>query len=187
MKRRISYQWRLFIPVVATLWITLLSLAAWQYHRERDYRRTFVNGQLDIVTKRVIATLNLHSTAALKEYLEYIDKYFIDNELFEGIRISIYDTKWNVTDSVGPAIILTPEEQEQVTNDILDQERTSKYPDKNLVKKKFLYHGEQTDDEQLRVITALPMDTDLEKYLAGDSTEVWITVFALALVMTVLC
>ncbi len=186
-KRRISYQWRLFIPVVATLWITLLSLAAWQYHRERDYRRTFVNGQLDIVTKRVIATLNLHNANDLKEYLEYIDKYFIDNEIFEGIRISIYDTDWNVTDSVGPAIILTPEEQEQVTTDILEQERTSKYPDKNLASKKFLYHGEQTEDQQRRVITALPMDADIEQYIAGDSTEVWITVFALAIVITILC
>ena len=100
IKRKISYQWRLFIPVVATLWITLLSLAAWQYYRERDYRRQFITSQVEMVTKRTLSTLALHNTSELKIFLSFIDKYYVDNDVFDAIRISIFDKNWNLTDTV---------------------------------------------------------------------------------------
>ena len=39
LKRRISYQWQLFIPLVTTLWIVILGMAYIQYANEREYRK----------------------------------------------------------------------------------------------------------------------------------------------------
>lgn len=186
-KRKISYQWRLFIPVVATLWITLLSLASWQYIRERDYRRAFVNSQLDIVNKRVIGTLNMHNQGLLDTFLPFVEKYYEDNELFDGIHLSIYDSQWNVTDSIGPAIKLTPEERKQIETEIQHNESFTTVPDLHFRDNKQIYRAEKTADKQQTVITALPIDADVEQYLAGDSTEVWIIVFIVAIIITILC
>ena len=38
-KRRISYQWQLFIPLVATLWIIIAGMTFWQFYNEREYRK----------------------------------------------------------------------------------------------------------------------------------------------------
>lgn len=187
IKRKISYQWRLFIPVVATLWITLLSLAAWQYYRERDYRRQFITSQVEMVTKRTLSTLALHNTSELKIFLSFIDKYYVDNDVFDAIRISIFDKNWNLTDTVGTPIVLTQDEQNQISTESIDAERTSISEHEELAGKKFAYHGERSLDPERFVVVALPMDADMEQYIAGDSTKVWVTIFAIALIMTILC
>ncbi len=37
LKKGISYQWRLFVPVLLCFWIIMVSMAVWQIFRVRDF------------------------------------------------------------------------------------------------------------------------------------------------------
>ena len=55
LKRRISYQWQLFIPLVAALWIVIFGMTYWQFYNERVYRKNQLDAQLELVNKRIVA------------------------------------------------------------------------------------------------------------------------------------
>lgn len=186
IRRKISYQWRLFIPLVATLWITLLSLAAWQYSREREYRRTYVSSQLDLVTKHAVKAIDSGNRDEISKFLKFVDQYYIDNDLFESIRVTIYDSDWNVTDSIGEAIEMTPDEKQRVSTELIERTGRTSDSDRHLENELFMYHGAKADDGHA-VIAALPINDAMERYLTGDSTEVWITIFTIALIITIIC
>jgi len=53
-KRRISYQWQLFIPLTATLWLIIVGMSFRQFYHEREYRKALLNEQLSLVSSRII-------------------------------------------------------------------------------------------------------------------------------------
>ena len=51
----LSYRWKIFMPMLVGLWIFIPALAVWQSYRETEIRRSYVDAQLDMVNRRVIA------------------------------------------------------------------------------------------------------------------------------------
>ena len=88
LKRRISYQWQLFIPLVTTLWIVILGMAYIQYANEREYRKDTVDSQLDIVTKRIVATYETDVDPT--QFVDFICRYYIENPVYDRLRVSVY-------------------------------------------------------------------------------------------------
>lgn len=188
LKRRISYQWQLFIPLVATLWLLIFGMAFWQSYNERQYRIANLESQLKLINSRIISYYE--NEKAPLEYFRFISKYYIDNPLYDKIRISVFEDD-NLIYSVGDVITLTEEERRNVkgiTNNIshnpddthLNDEETS-----DLKKNNFFYRTDVSPSGRLRTSTVLPFDADILE-ASVPSTSIWIVVFSIAIVMTIL-
>ena len=55
LKKRTSYQWRLFFPLVTLLWFTIAAMVTIQYNREKSYRNDTIKQQLEFINKRVVS------------------------------------------------------------------------------------------------------------------------------------
>ncbi len=183
-KRKIPYQWRLFFPLVITLWVTLLGLACWQYFRELEYRRTFVSAQLEMVNARVIRSINHDSWGAINPFLTFLKEFYDTYPIFDDVRVTIYDAQWNPIESLGAPIQLDPDEKMRIENEMIERQSRSN-GESEIENRRNYYLGAVTDDGQYRVITALPNDENMEKYIAGEALDIWIVVFALAFLMTI--
>nr|WP_303429335.1 hypothetical protein [uncultured Muribaculum sp.] len=90
LRKPISYQWRLFIPLVAMLWFIIIALALFQYEREKTYRTQRVNDELRLINSRIIASYD--QDIDLAPFMNFIAKYY-ENSVLNGIRVSIYDER----------------------------------------------------------------------------------------------
>lgn len=89
LKKRISYQWQLFIPLVLTLWGVLFGMAYYQYYNEREYRKNEIKEQLSLINARVIAAATTETDPV--PFLDFVADYYIKNPLYDRIRITVYE------------------------------------------------------------------------------------------------
>ena len=52
LRRKISYQWQMFLPLVLTLWVVILGMGFLQFHNEAEFRSEKIREQLDLVNSR---------------------------------------------------------------------------------------------------------------------------------------
>ncbi len=117
-KRRISYQWQLFIPLITTLWILIFGMAFWQTYNEREYRMANLEGQLKLINDRIISYYENEKDPI--EFFRFLSKYYVDNPLYDKIRISVYKNDTLIY-NVAEVITLSEEERRNVkgiTNNI---------------------------------------------------------------------
>lgn len=163
LKKRISYQWRLFVPLVALLWFTIAAMVFIQYNREKAYRRGAVNQQLEFVNKRVVFAYE--HDADLVPFMRFINDYF-DHSVYHDIRVSVYNASTNeLIYSMGEPI---------------KQNKTSADKRPN-----FYYSERHSKDGNVIVYTAMPYTVSLAEALAPDGT-MWITIIILALLVTII-
>lgn len=177
LKRRISYQWQLFIPLVATLWIVILSMAYIQYANEREYRKDTVDSQLDIVTKRIVATYETDIDPT--QFVDFICRYYIENPLYDRLRVSVYKDGM-LTRSWGEPISLDDSDFIKEEND--DSFRS---PGDFLSDHYFYYKAEHSADNRVVVYTALPVDSDIMAFTL-PSRNALLVLILLGVVMTIL-
>lgn len=87
-KRRYSYKWRLFIPMIVILWGIIATQLMYQYRREATLRKETINKQLSIISHRLIHAYE-HNTD-MRQFMNFVGKYF-DNSLFEEASVCVYD------------------------------------------------------------------------------------------------
>ena len=88
LRRRISFQWQLFIPLVAMLWIAFFVICIWQYNSDRDARKEQIKDQLALINARIIDAYD--EDYNVESFLSFISQYYIDNPIYDRLRISIY-------------------------------------------------------------------------------------------------
>ena len=189
LKRRISYQWQLFIPLITTLWVLIFGMAFWQSYNERQYRIANLESQLKLINSRIISYYE--NEKAPLEYFRFISQYYLDNPLYDKIRISVYEDN-KLIYSVGDIITLSDEERRNVkgfTNNIShDSDGNSDNPDQKddeLKKNNFFYRTDVSPSGRLRASTVLPFDADIIE-ASVPSSSIWIIVFSIAIVLTIL-
>lgn len=181
LKKRISYGWRIFAPLLIALWALIIGLSWWQIQREREYQREFVDSQLELVNRGVMDAINQDDPEYLQFYLRFVDKFYHENSLFGTVRITLFDSNWNVIQSVGEPIILTADEQHRIGKEMFER----KSPVASMGDSHFFYRGSQSDDGDLVVSTALPNEADLDAYFAGERREIMLIVFVIGIIITV--
>ena len=80
-KRRISYQWQLFIPLVLTLWVIIVGMTFWQFYNEREYRKSQINEQLSLVSSRILYANETDVDA--RPFMKFAVDYYRDNPLYD--------------------------------------------------------------------------------------------------------
>ena len=108
LRRKISYQWQLFVPLTLTLWVVIIGMGYLQFHNEAELRREKIREQLDLVNARVIAAYEKDFNP--DDFLDFVARYYIENPLYDKIRISLF-TDGVLTKAYGRPITLTDAEK----------------------------------------------------------------------------
>ncbi len=197
LRRNISYQWQLFIPLIATIWLIIFGMAYWQIYNEREYRKATLESQLKLINERIISYYENEKDPL--EFFRFIGKYYIENPIYDKIRISVFQDG-NLIYYVGEVISLSEEERRKtkgVTNNIHSQnsslviktDGSLTAPIENeadeLQNNNFFFRTDVSSDGRLRTSTVLPFDADVIN-ASLPSTSIWIVVFVIATVLTIL-
>ena len=177
LRRRISYQWQLFIPLVTTLWIVILGMAYIQYANEREYRKETVDSQLDIVTKRIVAAYETDTDPT--QFVDFICRYYIENPLYDLLRVSVYKDG-QLTRSWGEPISLRSTDLNED-----NQNDSFRSPGDFLSDHYFYYKAEHSADKRVAVYTALPVDSDIMAFTLPSRNALIVLIF-LGVAMTIL-
>ncbi|MBO4978666.1 MAG: HAMP domain-containing histidine kinase [Muribaculaceae bacterium] len=179
---RISYQWRLFIPMVAGLWIVIFAMAAWQYKHNRDFREARIYEQLDFINARVVDSYD-NSPRLLPPFLDFVYEYYRQNSVYDRIQISIYENG-RLVRSQGAPVLLTPEEIAEVSG--VRREISPGYDENGSATDEYFYYRVMPNsDGTMLVATVLPFDHDVNAAIM-PSMKVFVMIFLMAMVLTIL-
>lgn len=187
-KRRISYQWQLFIPLITTLWLLIFGMAYWQVYNERQYRIASLEEQLKLINERIISYYENEKDPL--EFFRFLSAYYIENPLYDKIRISVYNDD-KLIYSVGDIIMLSDEERRNVkgiTNSIHKHDASDLQVENevdDLKTDNFFYRTDVSSNGRLRTSTVLPFDADIIEATIPQ-TSIWIIVFTIAIALTIL-
>lgn len=186
LRKGISYQWKLFFPLVIGMWLALLTMGLWAFYTNRQSNIDRIQEQLDQINSRVI---NYYEgpmpLSGLRAYLTFIYNYYRDNPTFDAIRISVYkDGQLEL--SYGDPIILTPEEAAQtggVTTESYGHNTNAFFSSSR--DREYFYRIKRSADHRFAVYTFLPMDNQLEKSL-DPGIRLFVALFILAVFLTLM-
>lgn len=88
-KRKINYQFRLFLPIVGMLWLIIIVFAVVQHKREQDYKTEALRSRIEIINKRVLALTD--NGQDINPFLDFINDFFQASTLDE-VSVALYDT-----------------------------------------------------------------------------------------------
>lgn len=182
LKKRISYQWQLFIPLVVTLWVTIFGMTYWQFYNEREYRRAQISEQLSLINARIIAAhdRDIDVTA----FADFVCQYYRDNPLYDLLRLSLYQDG-ELSRTWGEPISLTEGERENARSSVTAPNTDEAIKRSNDGRQYFYFSRTSSDDGRVVVYTALPFDNDILS-AAVPSYSIFFVMFAVAIAMTVL-
>lgn len=175
LRRRISYHWRLFIPIALVMGVILAVLVWYQYRREADYRTEVMEKELAIINNRIIYAYE--RDISLRSFIKFIQQYY-QGSMFDGVRVSVYDKDGLLMYSLGVPVPLDL--------DRLKYYKVSSGPAvasenpmddghgvlRNDEDKMFYYSGYKSGDGQITVRTAMPMTRDIHDEIDIDP-KVW--------------
>ena len=175
LKRRISYHWRLFIPIATILCIVFGLIIYYQYKREADYRAQIFSAELELIDNRI---LNVYEEDVnLRTFLNFLQKFF-KGSVFEGVRVSVY-FDGNLQYSLGTPI---PVDNNGLTlrgygidddsdNGIVSGRVLGSDEDCEL----YLFSTAESADGRVTIRTALPYSDNVHDAIDVDST-VWLVI-----------
>ncbi len=172
LRRKISYQWQLFVPLTLTLWVVIIGMGYLQFHNEAELRREKIREQLDLVNARVIAAYEKDFNP--DDFLDFVARYYIENPLYDKIRISLF-TDGVLTKAYGRPITLTDAEK---AGDYSGMDATTSDGDY------FYRQPHHSADGRIVVCTILPYNKKVSM-AATPSARIMYIVIAIGLVVTI--
>lgn len=177
LRRKISYQWRMFLPLVLTLWVVIIGMGFLQFHNEAQLREEKIREQLDLINSRVISYYVQNVNP--ESFLDFVARYYRASELYEKIRISVY-IDGQLKKSYGRPITLTPEELAGTVS--VGDKKRGRDADGNDY---FYAEPKRSPDGRVVVCTILPRDSAV-KVATAPSARILYIVVAVGLVVTIL-
>lgn len=181
LKRRINYHWRLFLPIASSLILVFAFIIWYQYKREADYRSEMLTQQLDMINRRVLQAYNDDQT--LRPFNSFISSYFAGSQ-FEGVRIAVYNADGLLAYSLGVPLPFDENSMELV--------KTLSVPSKgghlsvrDQDGQPYLMSSAHSADGEIKVLTALPYNDDVDDAMEVDS-NVWLIILGCMIVTLVL-
>lgn len=183
LKRPISYQWRLFFPLVALLWSVIIALALFQYQREKSYRTQRLNDELRLINSRIINAYE--NDFDLEPFMKFLAQHY-GHSVLKGIRVSVYDDNDNLLYCIGTPIPgrAAGELPSELAEAIVNGYGTALRRGRLDVDKRYYFFGAQTSaDGKIYVHTAMPYTGAISERVAVDQS-LWILIIVLASVVT---
>lgn len=181
LRRKISYQWQLFIPLVVTLWVIIFGMAYWQFHNERQYRQSQIYEQLSLVNARIIASYETDINPL--PFVDFVCTYYRENPVYDRMKVSVY--KDGVLERAWGEPIALRDGDNKPTSVFSERELQREPDDMTASGQYFFYLPQVSKDGRVVVYTALPFDNDVLGATLPSYNLFWI-VLVLGITMTVL-
>ncbi len=183
LKKRLSYQWRLFLPLAALLWTLIIVLVFFQYKREVAYRTESLNRQLSFINNRII---NAYERGLdMVPFIHFIAQY-MDDTIFKGMIVSVYDDSGKLIYCIGTPILKNEEGQLPELIQV-EQHGTGKslrngvtYPESM-----FYFTAKKSIDGKILVHTAMPYNMTISKAISAGR-GMWIIIIPIAIIVTII-
>jgi len=170
-KRRFSFRWRLFLPMVIMTWSVIAMAMIFQYDREVRFRTETMDKQLRLISNRIIDAYE--NELELKPFMVFLERYFANSPL-EDILVSLYDEHGNLLYSIG-------EKLDNVSINGLSSEMTDSQGQPLF----FAATLKSTDGKRV-VHTAMPFSLNVAEALHVDGLMFWAFIVLLTGFATVL-
>lgn len=175
-RSRISYHWRLFLPLGALIGVVIGVLIWYQYRREAAYREEMFSNELELINRRVIKAYE--NDVSLHSFLSFIRDYYTDS-MYDDVRISVYDNYGMLMYSLGDPIDRTLNAK-KIT--YIPPVKDSKgEAGESSSEGNFFYVCAISEDGLVNVKTAMPFNQEVNDAIDIDAT-VWLVIIFLALV-----
>lgn len=182
LKRQFSYWWRLFIPLISSLWAIIAIQAYASYKSEKDFRAQQLANDLELINARIIDAYE--NDIDLEPFIRFIEGYYEDTEL-NGVRISIYSADDSLLFHSGVPIMLVyrdeniaPEYTEAMESGHGTSLRHSPTVDDNQF---YFFDVRRSSDGKIFAHTAMPYTDTLLKSVAVDK-KMWYVVIAIGII-----
>lgn len=173
LRRKISYQWQMFVPLVITLWVVIIGMGYMQFHNEAELRREKIREQLDLVNARIIAAYEKDVNP--DDFLDFVARYYIENPIYDKIRISLF-IDGTLTKAYGRPITLTEAEKAGDNSGAGATTNDGDY---------FYRQPRHSSDGRIVVCTILPYNKTVS-LAATPSARIMYMVIAVGLAVTIL-
>lgn len=184
-KYRLSYQWRLFLPLVAVFWGVLIGIAVWQTYRSQRFQDSYVEQQLQIINQRVARAWKNGDEQTLNIFKSFMNEFYDTDPLFDDIRMTIYDSKWEPVDTLGAVIKIPLEERDDITGTMKKRISTIRANQGNEEREGYyLATKVMRNGDEYTIISTLPNDEVLHERFSGDIDDIWPVIFIIAGVLT---
>lgn len=187
LRREISFQWRMFVPVVLIFWLIIICMAWWQVQRVGVLKRDIVYGQLRLISERLVDIYNMGDDSNAEPFLTFVNRYY--EEAFDYDPMSIQVVNQNGITVLNMGNIETEnldipanDEAHGVVRFKGDEIREFADSDEDI---RYLYYVAKTNDNE-SVYVFLPYTKDFAKALSERTTLFWIIFFGIGLFATFL-
>lgn len=179
--------------MVVITWAIIFVLAAFQYEREREYRINNIKEQLSLVNHRII---NAYETDKdLIPFMQFLGAYYAGNELFEHMRVTVFDEDDVPIYSIGAPLPMISSSANTKT-ELIDAEKSgvgrslratiphddSLSDDDDM---EFLFASQRSADGKAVVFSSLPYSLPVADALSPGG-GMWIFVIILSIIVTVI-
>ena len=182
LKKRFSFWWRIFVPIVLLSWLIVAFLMSYTYKHEMDMREHSIIRQLDLFSSRIIAVYeqrHANEDYNLSDFMRTIGIFFEDSR-YDGVRISVFEKNDFDAGKTPRYYIGAPIDKEFVARQ-LNKESTDDYEGKASSTKGELYYFKSTksNDGALLIYTAMPMTATLRESLTSTNVTFWVILIIL--------
>lgn len=172
------------------MWTMIIVLAVYQYNRERQFRITNTKEQLSLVTHRVIDAYE--TDMDLNAFMQFIARYYDGNELFDGMRVTVYNEDGVPIYCIGatlPMMHTFPEAMVEMADEG-GSEHSRKIWSKVAVgesspKDEFLVASQRSEDGKTAVFASLPYSLPVIEAMSPGS-GMWIIIIVMSLIVTII-
>lgn len=179
----LTYKQKLFLPIVAMVWLLIIIFAIFQHNRDMQMKREVVLSNVEIINQRIIALYEHNED--VKSFVEFIDDYF-DDSFYSEVSVCVYDA---VTGEViadmgfnAPAPSKIAMATGTVSGETLNRDKESNADlDPSHA---FYYQETASPDGAIIAQTILPMNIDIAKRLKG-SILWWVVILGAGVIMTI--
>lgn len=197
LKKEISYQWRVFVPILICFWTVIVAMAFWQVYRVRSLKQDEVFDQLMFVGERVAAFYDNGRAEELVGYFStFVNEFYEKQNDYEAMIVIVTNPQGKIlfnNDSILASKL-------DLINDAKDRRRVNPendkiahqgvtVPTKTLVNDKeemykYLYY---TTDTRVgnHVYVIIPYRGKVTKLISDDTTKFWLIFFSIAVFGTI--
>lgn len=176
LKKRISYHWRLFLPLAILIALITGTVIYYQYRHETEYREERIKNELELINNRILYAYQHNQD--LREILRFFNTFFL-NSVFEDVRISVYDGNNVLLYSRGTPV--SPE-LEDTSFKRINSARDVNGDDLEAETDQYYYISSLTShDGEMMVKTALPYSEDVDNAVEIDK-DIWFVLILLIVI-----
>lgn len=175
---RLSFRWRLFIPLAIFMWTVIGILIYSQYRTEQQFREDIVSGELSNVSQRVL--YNIHDPQLdVHNFLQSLQHYY-KKSIYEDIAVSIYRND-TLIDHIGTIIpFRLPEGDKKLADNAT---RMVRIPGSKWQNRETYLTEAVSDDGHLVVKAAVPHSLSIASRMS-TSSELWILMVLVTIAAT---